>query len=216
MNRVLSLLLLVPFLITQVLTVAPAFARGGPFDDLLSKSASALAGTYGVALTGVGDTTNDYQWQKSTKDPNNVTDVPNKGEVPTNASHLPASNVTGVMAMSLPATGMATGRVLLFKEGLMYVGTAQGVLDSRSGKIRLLSQLTHYFLRIGTDGVQGATNLETIDSMYTGQINLNLAIDYFSGLIEATGDARFSEYNPFMSSTTTSVLPIATSVTTQG
>ncbi len=184
MNRVLSLLLLVPFLITQVLTVTPAFARGGPYDDMLSKSASALAGTYGVALMG------EYAWQTS-------------ADNPTNEAHINASNVTGVVAMSLPATGMASARVLLFKEGLMYMGIAQGITDPRSGKVQLLSQLSHYFYRAGTDGITATKELMVIDSVYSGQINLELKVDYFSGIIEAIGDARFSEYDPLMSSTTT-------------
>jgi len=132
----------------------------------------------------------EYAWQKS-------------DDNPTNEAHINASNVTGVVAMSLPATGIASARVLLFKEGLMYMGIAQGITDPRSGKVQLLSQLSHYFYRAGTDGITATKDLLVIDSVYSGQINLELKVDYFSGIIEATGDARFSEYSPLMSSTTT-------------
>jgi hypothetical protein len=184
MNRVLSLLLLVPFLITQVLPVTPIWARGGPYDDMMSRTQSALAGTYGVALTGSAGT---YSWQDA------------KTQTPDDTN----SSVTGVMALSLPAVGMATGRVLLFKEGLMYMGTAQGMADNRNGTMKLLSQLSHYFVRIGTDG-STQTSSAVIDSIYSGQINLTLAVDYPTGLIEASGDARFSEYNPLVQSVSTS------------
>lgn len=166
MNRVLSLLLLVPFLITQVLTVTPAFARGGPYDDMLSTSQSTLAGTYGVALTG-----DNYHWD----------DLQN------------SSSVTGVMALSVPAVGIATGRVLLFDRGLMYMGTAQGITDTRSGKMRLLSQLSHYIVFFSPDkGVTPSTAM--VDSIYSGQIDLQLSVDYLSGLIQAEGSARFSDF----------------------
>ena len=182
MNRVLSLLLLVPFLITQVLTVTPGWARGGPFDDMLSRSLSALAGTYGVALTGDSNT-----WSIPAAD----------GTTQSN----PNSNVTGVLALTLPPVGIATGRVLLFNRGLMYLGTAQGLLDPRTGNLKLLSQLSHYFVRITTDGAtQG--NSAVVDSIYSGQIDLHLSVDYFTGLIAAEGQARFSEYNPLIGKVT--------------
>ncbi len=215
MKRVLSLLLLVPFLSTQVLFVTPAFARG-PYDDQITSKA-AMVGSYGIALTGVGDTPSDYQWQPSKADPTNVTDIPNRGEVPTNLSHLPASNVTGVMVMNIPADSAAIScDVLLFKEGLMYGGIATGVPDVRNGKVRLLASLAHNFERIGTDGIKVKEGLSVVDSRYDGQINLQVKIDYFSGIAEATGDARLAEYNPLKSSTTQSVQPVQTNVVTQG
>jgi len=193
MNRVLSLLLLVPFLITQVLTVTPGWARGGPFDDMLSRSLSALAGTYGVALTGDSST-----WSIPAAD----------GTTQSN----PNSNVTGVLALTLPPVGIATGRVLLFNQGLMYMGNAQGLLDPRTGDLKLLSQLSHYFVRITTDGAtQG--NSAVVDSIYSGQIDLHLSVDYFTGLIAAEGQARFSEYDPLIGTVTqktSSITPTST------
>jgi len=47
MKRVLSLLLLIPFLTVQVLA-----GLGGPFEDAYSKSKAAWAGTYGISLQG--------------------------------------------------------------------------------------------------------------------------------------------------------------------
>jgi hypothetical protein len=189
MNRVLSLLLLVPFLFTQILFVTPAFAlRGGPFDAQMSRSASALAGTYGVALTGDSLT---YNWKN-------------------NAQSTSSSNVTGVVALSIPAVGLATGRVLLFKQGLMYMGTAQGVTDLRNSQITLLSQLSHYFVRINTNGVTQVSGA-VVDSIYSGQINLALSLNYFSGLVEASGDARFSQYNPQVTSSVTATVAATTS-----
>jgi hypothetical protein len=97
--------------------------------------------------------------------------------------------------------GIATGRVLLFNRGLMYLGTAQGLLDPRTGNLKLLSQLSHYFVRITTDGAtQG--NSAVVDSIYSGQIDLHLSVDYFTGLIAAEGQARFSEYNPLIGKVT--------------
>jgi hypothetical protein len=151
---------------------------------MLSRSLSALAGTYGVALTGDNKWTNNPPAADGTALPN------------------PNSNVTGVLALTLPPVGIATGRVLLFNQGLMYVGNAQGLLDPRTGNLKLLSQLSHYFVRITTDGAtQGSAAV--VDSIYSGQIDLHLSVDYFTGLIEASGDARFSEYNPLVQSVST-------------
>jgi len=182
MNRVLSLLLLVPFLITQVLNVAPAWARGGPFDDMLSRSLPALAGTYGVSLAGTG---------------------PN------------ATSATGVLALTLPAVGIATGRALLFNAGRMYIGTAQGLLDPRTGKLALLSQLSHYFVRTATDVTTQISSV-IVDSIYSGQIDLNLSVDDLTGLVEAVGSAVYLEYNPMIGTTTqqtVSTTPTATTAT---
>ena len=191
MNRVLSLLLLVPFLITQVLTVTPVWARGGPYDDMMSRSQSALAGTYGVSLQ------NDVlKWTDGSNDDTN-------------------SNVTGVLALALPPVGIATGRVLLFNQGLMYVGNAQGLSDPRTGKLKLLSQLSHYFVRITTDGATQASSA-VVDSIYSGQIDLQLSVDYLTGLIEAEGQARFSEYAPLIGTVTqktSSITPTSTTST---
>lgn len=193
MNRVLSLLLLVPFLITQALPVAPAWARGGPYDDMMSRSQSALAGTYGVALTG------DNRWLNPTAADGTTSPNPN-------------SNVTGVLALSLPTFGIATGRVLLFSRGLMYMGNAQGISDPRTGQLKLLSQLSHYFVRIATDGSTQSSSA-VVDSIYSGQIDLQLTVDYLTGLIEAEGQARFSEYAPLIGTVTqktSSVTPTST------
>ena len=48
MIRVLSLLMLIPLLSTQVWAI-----RGGPYDAFLSRSLTAIAGTYGVAMRGM-------------------------------------------------------------------------------------------------------------------------------------------------------------------
>ncbi len=208
MKRVLSLLLLVPFLITQVLTVAPAFARGGPYDDMMSRRQSTLAGTYGVALTGsyaapseIDASAGKLNWEKGTQfTPDPTSD----------------SSITGVLAFSIPALGLASGRMLLFDRGLMYLGTAQGMADSRDGTVTLLAQLSHYFVRSNTDGATQPTDSSAVDSIYSGQIKLSLSLDYFTGVIQAFGDAKFTEYSPLTGSVSVSTTTKTTDDTGSG
>jgi len=75
----------------------------------------------------------------------------------------------------------------------MYMGTAQGITDTRSGKMRLLSQLSHYIVFFSADkGVTPSTAM--VDSIYSGQIDLQLSVDYLTGLIQAEGGARFTDF----------------------
>jgi hypothetical protein len=163
MKRALSLLLLVPFLTTQAWALL-----GGPFDGINGRSQAALAGTYGVILSG--NVLNDSD--------------PKKEEQPVNPE------TTGIMALSVPNAGMATGRVLVFAQGLMYLGNAQGLVDRRNGKVSLVSQVSHYVARAVSDGITTRTGV-TIDAILSGKMNLSMSLDYMSGLIELDGSASY-------------------------
>jgi hypothetical protein len=166
MKRVLSLLLLVPFLTTQAWAIL-----GGPFDGLNGRSQAALAGTYGVILSG------------------NVL----KAEKKTDGTQDPSGDnpeTTGIMAMSVPGAGMATGRILIFAQGLMYLGNAQGVVDRRNNSVSLVSQVSHYVARAVSDGITTRTGV-TIDAVLSGKMNLSMRLDYMSGLIELDGSASY-------------------------
>jgi hypothetical protein len=163
MKRALSLLLLVPFLTTQAWAIL-----GGPFDGLNGRSQLALAGTYGVILSG-----------------NVLAESDDK-----NAPAPVNPETTGVMAMSVPGSGMATGRVLVFAQGLMYLGNAQGMVDRRTGEVSLVSSVSHYVVRAVSDGITTRTGV-TIDSILSGKMNFALSLDYFSGLIELDGKASY-------------------------
>jgi hypothetical protein len=179
MKRVLSLLLLIPFLVTQSWAM-----RGGPYDSPLGNSQAALSGTYGIALQG----------------------VQGAGEV----ANPDALSTTGALAVSVPTSGLVTGRVLIFDKGLMYIGAGQGLVDPRSGSMKLLAQASHYSLfNANTTSVA-----PMVDYILSGQVNLNLNVDYFSGLIVATGDAVFASYDTFPESVQqTSVTTTSTSNT---
>ncbi len=181
MKRVLSLLLLIPFLVTQAWAL-----HGGPYESAFGNSQSFLAGTYGVSLQG------QSQYQQT-----------NDGD-----------SSTGILAFTVPNVGLASGRVLIFESGYMYMGSAQGHVDFRSGKISLLSQLSHYSVNVATTGVSQAS-IAVIDSMLSGVINLNLSLNYFSGLVEATGTADYTLNNTLVaqdSITTISGGSVTTSV----
>ncbi len=169
MKRVLSLLLLIPFLTVQAWAL-----RGGPFDGLNGRSQSALAGTYGVVLSG-----------------NVLFNELDKNAAPVNPE------TTGIMAMSLPGAGMASGRILIFAQGLMYLGNAQGVVDQRSNKITLVSQVSHYVAHLVTDGITRQSGV-AVDAILSGKMDLQLSLDYFTGLIEVVGSAKYYKYDPLL------------------
>jgi len=176
---------------------------------MISKSQSALAGTYGVALTGAyaapseAETASDGKltWEKGTQ----------LSPIPTTDS-----SITGVLAFSIPIFGLARGRMLLFDRGLMYLGTAQGMADQRDGTVTLLAQLSHYFVRSNTDGATQPTDSSAVDSIYSGQIKLSLSLDYFTGVIQAFGDAKFTEYSPLTGSVSVSTTTKTTDETGNG
>jgi hypothetical protein len=169
MKRVLSLLLLIPFLTVQAWAL-----RGGPYDGLNGRSLSALAGMYGVVLTG-----------------NVLLNEKDEAVNPVNPE------TTGVMAMSIPGSGMASGRILIFAQGLMYLGNAQGIVDQRSSKITLVSQVSHYVARMATNGITRQSGI-AVDAILSGQMNLALNLDYFTGLIEVAGGAKYFRYDPLL------------------
>ena len=176
MKRVLSLLLLVPFLTVQAWAL-----RGGPYDGLNGRSLSALAGMYGVVLTG----NVELNEAGRPKDPTKPEEDPVNPET------------TGVMVMSIPGSGMASGRILIFAQGLMYLGNAQGIVDQRSGKIALVSQVSHYVSRVATNGLTTQSGI-AVDAILSGKMDLALSLDYISGLIEVAGGAKYFRYDPLL------------------
>ena len=176
MKRVLSLLLLVPFLTVQAWAL-----RGGPYDGLKGRSLSALAGMYGVVLTG----NVELNEAGRPKDPTKPEEDPVNPET------------TGVMVMSIPGSGMASGRILIFAQGLMYLGNAQGIVDQRSGKIALVSQVSHYVSRVATNGLTTQSGI-AVDAILSGKMDLALSLDYISGLIEVAGGAKYFRYDPLL------------------
>ena len=180
MKRVLSLLLLIPFLTVQAWAL-----RGGPFEGLNGRSQSALAGMYGVVLTG------DVLLDEEGK----AVDEKDKKVKPVNPE------TTGIMAMSVPGAGMASGRILIFAQGLMYLGNAQGVVDSRSNKLTLVSQVSHYVAHTVTDGITRQSGV-AVDAILSGKMDLSLSLDYVSGLIEVGGTAAYFRYDPLLAKVT--------------
>ena len=157
MKRVLSLLLLIPFLVTQAWAI-----RGGPFESSLGNSQASLAGTYGISLQG--------------------TEVAGANSIST----------TGILVLSVPVAGLVKGALVIFDKGLMYVGTSFGNLDSKSGKMRLLAQASHY----AVIAIQNTMYTPVVDYNLSGQVNLDLSVDYLSGLIMASGNATFARSEP--------------------
>ncbi len=210
MKRVLSVLLLIPFLCTQAWAI-----RGGPYDDIAYRDIGALAGIYGIALYGLNDpqTGLDPTVQEQTLTKN----------YPSTGSEV---STTAILNLNLPPQGIADGKILLFYKGLMYVGYAKGIVLRKSLKLLLLSELSHYTILSGatytkTTGTQvtglvqqgtqaavapanpgaggggqnqnglQATPIAVLGSMMTGRIDLNLSLDYFSGLLSVSGFANY-------------------------
>lgn len=168
MKRVLSFLLLIPFFVTQAWAL-----RGGPYDSPFGYSQAPLAGTYGVSLQALTDGTGILE------------------DSPRTDSYSPSLSTTGVMTMVVPTSGITQARVLIFERGLFYFGSANGRLDFQSGKMRLLSQLSHY-LTAQSLSAGAAARFLAVDYMLSGQIDLQLSLDYFSGVIQVDGGAVFA------------------------
>jgi hypothetical protein len=166
-------------------------------------SRSAYAGTYGVAFNG------------SAKDREEVPDqfLKKIGNEPGNLE----SSAIGVMTMSVPSAGLASGRVLLFNAGMMYLGNAQGTVNAGSvtqpgkAKMTMLQQLSHYTARTASNGVQKQGDV-VVDLILSGALNLELATNFQTGLIEVTGSGKLYKFAPMM----TAVKVDTTTATTQG
>jgi hypothetical protein len=58
-------------------------------------------------------------------------------------------STTAVLYLTVPATGICSGKVMLFHRGLMYFGTTTGLVERRSMKITLVSELSHFTIMSG-------------------------------------------------------------------
>jgi len=188
--------------------------RGGPYDGLQWRGLSALAGTYGVAMRGMRQDTTTKEW--STKTTEKVTDPLNPGST-VYVNPDPATDdvvsTTAVLYLTVPVTGLCSGQILLFHKGLMYFGTATGMVERRSMKITLLSELSHYSVYSGATYTQrtaldlnsGSASVQStglgitaapraiLDLMLAGHIDLDISIDYFTGLVNVDGFANYVE-----------------------
>ena len=209
MIRVLSFLLIFPLLCTQAWAI-----RGGPYDGLQWRGLSALAGTYGVAMRGMRKDTTSGQW--STKTTQKVTD-PSNPELVEYENPDPSTgdvvSTTAVLYLTVPATGICSGQILLFHRGLMYFGSATGMVERRSMKVTLLSELSHYSVYSGAvytqrtvlDAASGSAAIQAtglglvsnpraiLDFMLAGQIDLDISMDNFTGLVNLDGFANYVE-----------------------
>ena len=244
--------MLIPLLSTQAWAI-----RGGPYDSFLSRSLTAIAGTYGVAMRGMRKDLKNV----STHDNWTTTTTPKTSDPSDPLSEIvyyerdPGSDdivsTTAVLYLTVPATGICSGKVMLFHRGLMYFGTTTGLVERRSMKITLLSELSHFTIMSGatfgsretfvsgTAVTSGGNQDETrttgtllatgsggtvsftppnrtqtnaglapdsvaglgvlgapkalLDLMLAGEINLDLSVDYFTGLINVDGFANYVE-----------------------
>lgn len=174
MKRVLSFLLLIPFFVTQAWAI-----RGGPYDSPFGYSQAPLSGTYGVSLDRSLDPVVDLS------NPASVA----AGRLPENDPLSSLLSTTGVMTISVPTSGLTQARVLVFERGLFYFGSAHGRLDFRTGQMRLLAQLSHYLTADVLDITGLSGSFLIVDYMLSGQIDLQLSMDYFSGIIQVDGSA---------------------------
>jgi hypothetical protein len=111
------------------------------------------------------------------------------------------------MTMTVPSSGMAQSRVLIFSKGLMYLGSSMGAFDQRSGALTMMSQMSHFATRVVSDGIQKQSGV-FVDSMLTGKMGMNLSLNFFTGMIEVRGDASYFRYDPMLTN-------VALTVTTQ-
>ena len=193
MKRVLSLLLLIPFLTVQAWAL-----RGGPYDSMISRAA--YSGTYGVVFSGTSYKVPDASNLEDPKD--------------SFFEKVDGQSVTGVMTMSVPGAGATSGRVLVFNAGMMYLGNAQGVLNAGdtskpgAGKLTMFLQMSHYSARnaFGPDPESGAitaNGVVGVDLVVNGKLDLTLSTNYQTGLIAVSGTGDLYKYVPLLTSITT-------------
>ncbi len=215
MKRVLSVLLLIPFLCTQAWAI-----RGGPFDGLAFRDLGAISGLYGVAMYGLSKP--GWTREQSTVSTDAQTGETSEPYSPQTGGEI---STTAVMNLNLPVQGIADGQILLFYKGLMFVGYAKGMVNRKDQSLLLMSELSHYTILSGAsytkntgseitglvqqgttaavappagggntqnqNGVQ-STPVVLLDRMMSGRIDLKLDLDYFTGLISVGGVANYA------------------------
>ena len=156
---------------------------------------------------------------------NTVEKTPDPNDPATTEYHTPdpgtddSVSTSAVLYLTVPASGICSGKVLLFHKGLMYFGTSTGMVERRAMKITMLSELSHYTVLSGAifNGRTGSVNYgpdsfvsyggsislaglgvtstprAMIDLMLAGQIDLSISMDYFTGLINVDGFANYVE-----------------------
>jgi hypothetical protein len=210
------------FLLINILLCTQSWAiRGGPYDGIHWRGLSALAGTYGVAMRGMTKDPTTREW--STKTLKVEPDADNPDELAYYRTPNPGIDdevsTTAVLYLTVPVTGICNGKVLLFHKGLMYFGTCTGLVERREMKISLLSELSHYSVLSGAvlNTREGALNYgqdsltsyggsiataglgvtaaprTIVDIMLAGQIDLDITLDYYTGLINVDGFANYVE-----------------------
>jgi hypothetical protein len=98
----------------------------------------------------------------------------------------------GVMLLAVPTRGMAFAKVLVFDLGLMYAGQATGVMkvDGAVGKVKMLSEMTHFVVKATSNGADAGTRAVFPDLQLSGVMNLELQPDYFTGITAVGGSAN--------------------------
>lgn len=125
-------------------------------------------------------------------------------------------STTAVLYLTIPNSGIVNGKIMLFHKGLMYIGTSTGMVERRRMSILMLSELTHSIVLSGTEYRETTANTNptgtpqssqsyfqgvglygtpraVMDSMLAGQIDLNLSLNQFTGLISVDGWANYVE-----------------------
>jgi hypothetical protein len=117
------------------------------------------------------------------------------------------------MSLTVPTSGLVTGRALLFERGSFYFGNANGRVDFRSGKMRLLAQLSHY-LTADTLAADATNTFIVVDYMLSGKVDLVLAMNNTLGVIEVSGNAVFARNDLTLEGDINSVTTITTDTST--
>jgi hypothetical protein len=87
---------------------------------------------------------------------------------------------------------MAFAKVLVFDLGLMYAGQATGVMkvDGAVGKVKMLSEMTHFVVKATSNGADAGTRAVFPDLQLSGVMNLELQPEYFTGITSVGGSAN--------------------------
>lgn len=120
-------------------------------------------------------------------------------------------STTGTMLLSVASRGLSVGKVILFDQGLIYIGSASGVMQYAASALKdpavfgasarsstsvpagkgtgtLVCQMAHYAVRVQSDGSSGSP-ATFLDGMMNGILSVRMepSFHWATVLVEGTG-----------------------------
>jgi hypothetical protein len=118
------------------------------------------------------------------------------GVLTADGSSTSSFNSLGIFTLSVPAIGAATGDVIIFTNGVYFLGTIQGIVqpNAQLSALATASQ-TGTKTEVNSDGT--ITTVTTIVSVLDGEITAKIVPSRsFVSVLLVKGSAAFSQHDP--------------------